>query len=163
MFGDSVESLKTFDPLSQRTLDDAEALSLGTTREFLINQQTQEKFRAGFRKLLTDADKDPYYQAVSEGRVIDGLDHWQPLFFDALEALPALVAPSALILSHNPEALDGRFETIKIFTQPAWRPQIYQRGQSFPDHCRRRCISDSDALNEVIVTANLAAWVHHAR
>ena len=159
LFGDSVESLKTFDPLSQRTLDDAEALSLGTTREFLINQQTQEKFRAGFRKLLTDADKDPYYQAVSEGRVIDGLDHWQPLFFDALEALPALVAPSALIFEpQTPEALDGRFETIQDFYAARLETANLPKGTELPYKPLppEMHYLDSDALNEV--TQSLPTW-----
>ena len=116
LFGDVVESLQYFDPVNQRTLAAAEGLTLATTREFLLSDDSQARFRSGFRQYLKDADKDPYYQAVSQGRYMDGLDHWQPLFFDGLEALTSLVKPSAIVFEANaPEAFDARYETIQDF------------------------------------------------
>ena len=87
-FGDSLESLRTFDPLSQVSTGKAESLTLKPMGEVSLTSETIERFRKGYRKEFGTPDpKDPLYLAISEGRPYAGYEHWLPLFYDQLETL----------------------------------------------------------------------------
>lgn len=88
LFGDEIESLRIFDPLSQRTSSDAKEFILQPVTEIFLNEHTIERFRAAYREsfgVLQSCDR--LYEAVSEGRRYNGMEHWQPLFFERLETL----------------------------------------------------------------------------
>ena len=158
LFGDTVESLKHFDPMDQRTRRDSQPLSLGTTREFRLTDDSITRFRSGFRKHLSDPDKDPYYQAVSEGRVIDGLDHWLPLFFDQLQDLVDVVAPSAVVFEEqSPEALEARFETIADFYAARTEASNLPKGSELPYRAlpTQMLYLDAAGLNTALEATNV--------
>jgi transcription-repair coupling factor (superfamily II helicase) len=87
-FGDTLESIRTFDPETQRSNDQLHALDLVPVAEFQLTSETIRAFRTGYVKAFgaTQAD-DLLYQAVSEGRRYPGMEHWLPLFHDHLDTL----------------------------------------------------------------------------
>jgi len=88
MFGDTVESIRTFDPLSQRSIGSADRLTLGPVAEFRLDPESIERFRVGYRELFGAAnDGDPLYEAVTNGRRMSGVEHWLPLFHPRMETL----------------------------------------------------------------------------
>ena len=88
LFGDEVESIRSFDPSSQRTIADLKEFTLRPVTEFFLTSEAIEKFRAGYRELFgVNQANDPLYQAISEGRRHAGMEHWQPLFFDKMETI----------------------------------------------------------------------------
>ena len=102
-FGDTLESIRTFDPETQRSHDQLHALDLVPVAEFQLTTDTIRQFRTGYVKAFgaTHAD-DLLYQAVSEGRRYSGMEHWLPLFHDHLDTLfdylpgtPVVVEPLA--------------------------------------------------------------------
>jgi transcription-repair coupling factor (superfamily II helicase) len=102
-FGDTLESIRTFDPETQRSNDQLRALDLVPVAEFQLTTETIRAFRTGYVKAFgaTHAD-DLLYQAVSEGRRYPGMEHWLPLFhdrldtvFDYLPGTPVVVEPLA--------------------------------------------------------------------
>jgi transcription-repair coupling factor (superfamily II helicase) len=87
-FGDSLESIRSFDPESQRTNADLRALDLVPMAEFQLTSDTIRLFRTGYVAAFgAAAPDDVLYEAVSEGRRHAGMEHWLPLFHQRLETL----------------------------------------------------------------------------
>ncbi len=109
LFGDEIESLRTFDPVSQLTTGTATGLTLEPAREVLLNDETIQRFRQGYRLLAKPPfDSDPLYAAVSAGQVFPGLEHWLPLFYDQLASPFTYFANATLTLDSG--ARDGLAE-----------------------------------------------------
>ncbi|WP_026986225.1 transcription-repair coupling factor [Fodinicurvata fenggangensis] len=116
-FGDELESIRVFDPLSQRTTGKSDLLTLLPVNEVVLDEDTAERFRSGYRSAFgARVSEDPLYQAISEQRRHPGLEHWLPLFYEKLERLTDYL-PNAP-LSFDPqvgEARDVRLESIQDF------------------------------------------------
>jgi transcription-repair coupling factor (superfamily II helicase) len=85
-FGDTLESIRSFDPASQRTTGQARALSLNPMSEVTLTPETISRFRTQYLAAFGAATRDDaLYQAVSEGRRYPGMEHWLPLFYEGLE------------------------------------------------------------------------------
>jgi transcription-repair coupling factor (superfamily II helicase) len=106
-FGDDVESLRTFDPLTQRSIDKLERVALKPVREFRLDGQSIELFRSRFRERFgAAAAEDPLYESVTQGRYYAGAEHWLPLFHENLATLFDCV-PGAIV-SLDPQADEAR-------------------------------------------------------
>ena len=81
-FGDSLESIRAFDPVTQLTTRQLVDFSLSAATEVLMTEETIARFRAAFRAEFGAASDDPVYAAVSEGRKHSGMEHWLPLFYE---------------------------------------------------------------------------------
>ena len=100
-FGDSLESIRTFDAETQRTLLDMRALDLVPVSEFQLVTETIRRFRMGYVATFGAPQRDDLlYEAVSEGRRHPGMEHWLPLFqermdtlFDYLDGAPVAIEP----------------------------------------------------------------------
>src|SRR3712207_1118460 len=84
-FGDEIDSVRRFDPATQRSTGRVAGFTLLPASETLLDEASIKRFRSGYRELFgANATGDPLYQAVSEGRRIAGIDHWLPLFEEKL-------------------------------------------------------------------------------
>ena len=82
-FDDEVETIRTFDPDSQRGLDKTETISLVPAHEFPLNEEGIATFRRGWRNAFDAASRNaPLYRDVSEGRAPAGIEYYLPLFFE---------------------------------------------------------------------------------
>ncbi|HMP56170.1 MAG TPA: CarD family transcriptional regulator, partial [Novosphingobium sp.] len=87
-FGDELESLRLFDPNTQRTTGVLEGHLLLPASEALLDEDTVKRFRSRYREQFgATATGDPLYQAVTDGRRLAGMEHWLPLLEDRLETL----------------------------------------------------------------------------
>jgi transcription-repair coupling factor (superfamily II helicase) len=117
-FGDELESIRPFDPLSQRSSGSAETLLLKPVSEVILEPESIERFRAGYlRAFGAVRGEDPLYEAVSAGRLHPGMEHWLPLFYPRLDTLfdylPKDGIGVAVTLDHQTdEARGARLETI---------------------------------------------------
>jgi transcription-repair coupling factor (superfamily II helicase) len=83
LFGNEVEKIRSFDPITQLTEEDVKGFSLQPVTEFFLDEESIQTFRSGYREQFGAVrDDDPLYAAVSEGRRYNGMDHWLPLFYD---------------------------------------------------------------------------------
>ncbi|NVN86260.1 MAG: transcription-repair coupling factor [Rhodopseudomonas sp.] len=102
-FGDALESIRTFDAETQRTLHDMRALDLVPISEFQLVTETIKRFRMGYVAAFGAPQRgDQLYEAVSEGRRHPGMEHWLPLFqermdtlFDYLDGAPVAIEPQS--------------------------------------------------------------------
>jgi transcription-repair coupling factor (superfamily II helicase) len=87
-FGDTLESIRSFDPETQRSTDQLHALDLVPVAEFQLTSETIRRFRTGYVQAFGAATPDDLlYEAVSEGRRYPGMEHWLPLFHDGLDTV----------------------------------------------------------------------------
>ena len=108
-FGDTLESIRSFDPETQRTTSELRALDLVPVAEFELTSDTIRAFRTGYvAEFGAAAPDDALYEAVSEGRKHAGMEHWLPLFhkrletlFDYLPATPLTLEPLAEEAAHE--------------------------------------------------------------
>ncbi len=88
LFGDDIESIKPYDPLTQITQGTLEAVMLYPMSEVLLNDATIEHFREAYRDLFGAVHKDdPLYESVSQASGYSGMEHWLPLFYERVETL----------------------------------------------------------------------------
>ena len=87
-FDDEVETIRTFDPDSQRGLDQADSISLVPAHEFPLNEEGIATFRRGWRNAFDAESRNaPLYRDVSEGRAPAGIEYYLPLFFEETATL----------------------------------------------------------------------------
>ncbi len=100
-FGDTLETIRSFDPETQRTVMEMRALDLVPVAEFQLMTDTIRRFRTGYVAAFGAADpEDMLYEAVSEGRRHPGMEHWLPLFHDKLDTLFDYVQGAPVILEN---------------------------------------------------------------
>src|SRR5262245_30425230 len=98
-FGDTLETIRSFDPETQRTTDQLRALDLVPVSEFQLTTETIRRFRLGYVEAFgAPSPDDQLYAAVSEGRRHAGMDHWLPLFHDRTETIFDYLAGSPVVL-----------------------------------------------------------------
>jgi transcription-repair coupling factor (superfamily II helicase) len=90
LFDDEIESLRTFDPESQRTLETLDDLRLLPAKEFPLDEAALKGFKDRWHLAFdVDARACPVYQDVAQGSAPAGIEYYLPLFFDALDSLPS--------------------------------------------------------------------------
>ncbi|MFN7726272.1 MAG: transcription-repair coupling factor [Rubrivivax sp.] len=83
LFGDEVDSIRTFDPDSQRSLYPVPEVRLLPGREFPMDEAARTAFRARWReKLDGDPTKSRIYKDIAQGIASGGIEYYLPLFFD---------------------------------------------------------------------------------
>lgn len=87
-FGDELETLRLFNPNTQRSSGVAQQHLLLPASEAMLDEDSVKRFRTRYRELFgANATSDPLYQAVSDGRRLAGMEHWLPLFEDRMVTL----------------------------------------------------------------------------
>ncbi|HKW54744.1 MAG TPA: transcription-repair coupling factor, partial [Stellaceae bacterium] len=103
-FGDTLEGLRTFDPLTQRSTGTVDGIILKPVSEILLDDAAIQRFRTRYREQFgTVADDDPLYEAVSAGRRYIGMEHWLPLYYETLETIFDYLPEAAVMLDHQAE------------------------------------------------------------
>jgi len=116
LFGDEIERMRWFDPVSQRSTGEADALVLQPVSELTLDHPSTARFRTGYRALFGSIDDDPLYEAVSQGRKAPGVEHWLPLFHEEMATLFDYLPRASLTFDHQADDIAAaRFDTIAEF------------------------------------------------
>ncbi len=101
-FGDTLESIRSFDPASQRTTGQVRSLDLNPMSEVTLTPDTISRFRKNYLSAFGAATRDDaLYVAVSEGRRYAGMEHWLPLFYEKLETVFDYLKGFRLVTDHT--------------------------------------------------------------
>jgi len=102
LFDNEIESLRIFDPETQRSTDRVENIRLLPGREYPLNRQGIEHFRGSFRERFdVDTRKCSLFQDISDGINSPGVEYYLPLFFPALATLFDYLPESTLVVRSN--------------------------------------------------------------
>ncbi|AQS41373.1 MAG: Transcription-repair-coupling factor [Candidatus Tokpelaia hoelldobleri] len=118
-FGDVLETVREFDPATQRTAATRQLFDLQPMSEITLTAETISRFRSNYVKSFGAAQRnDALYQAISEGRRFAGMEHWLPLFYDGLETLFDYTGTIRTAFDHlTAEALGERHKLISDYYQ----------------------------------------------
>jgi len=119
LFGEEIESIRRFDPGSQKTTGPGEGFTLRPVSEVLLDEAATTAFRTGYRALFGAAGAaDPIYEAISAGRAFAGMEHWLPLFHERMETLFDHVAAGQVTLDTQiDEAIEARLDAVADYYQ----------------------------------------------
>jgi transcription-repair coupling factor (superfamily II helicase) len=136
-FGDTLETIRNFDPASQRTTGQARSLDLNPMSEVTLTPETISRFRKNYLSMFGAATRDDaLYQAVSEGRRFAGMEHWLPLYYEELETVLDQIQNFRIVTDHTlEEAARERFNLIEDYYEArrsAGEPGRGQTAQSAP-------------------------------
>ncbi|QEY27198.1 transcription-repair coupling factor [Neisseria zalophi] len=141
LFGDEIDSIKTFDPDSQRTLAPISEIRLLPAHEFPSDDDAQKIFRARFREEI-DADYNAaaVYKAVSSGHYGAGVEYYLPLFFEnELATLFDYIGEDALLVFVG----DVYAEASRFWGDVKTRFQMAQGDETYPPlHPRHLYLSE---------------------
>ncbi|TAL03872.1 MAG: DEAD/DEAH box helicase, partial [Porticoccaceae bacterium] len=100
LFDDEIESLRTFDPDTQRTIEKMTAIELLPAREFPLDKAAIRRFQDAWH---LGFDSDPrrctLYQDVSQGSAPGGIEYYLPLFFEHTATLFDYLPAAALVFA----------------------------------------------------------------
>jgi transcription-repair coupling factor (superfamily II helicase) len=115
LFGDTIESIRVFDPATQRSGAKRGKLTVRPVSEVPLDQGSIARFRSAWRELFEQgAADDPLYHSISAGRRHPGMEHWVPLFHERMETLLDYLPGASVSLDHQAEdVLAARLEMIE--------------------------------------------------
>ncbi|MCC6246243.1 MAG: transcription-repair coupling factor [Rubrivivax sp.] len=113
LFGDEVDSIRTFDPDTQRSLYPVPEVRLLPGREFPMDEAARTAFRARWRERIEgDPTKARIYKDIASGIATGGIEYYLPLFFEQTATLFDYVGAEApLVLLGEVDAALQRFWT----------------------------------------------------
>ena len=108
-FDDEIDSIRTFDVDTQRTLDEINSINLLPAHEFPTDDKGIEFFRTQFRETFGEIRRDPehIYQQISKGTLISGIEYWQPLFFSEMATLFDYLPEQTLFVDMENNQMQG--------------------------------------------------------
>ncbi|MEE3316267.1 MAG: transcription-repair coupling factor [Pseudomonadota bacterium] len=157
LFGDTLDGVRRFDPVTQRTTETLETVELAPVSEVILDERAITRFRQNYRiEFGAGGHDDPLYEAVSAGRKHQGVEHWLPFFYDGLETLFDYLPDASVFMDYQGDAArlsrwdgiadqyDNRAEAMKAkgrldtvykpcppdllyLNDPAWMEQIAER------------------------------------
>ncbi|GAA5170273.1 transcription-repair coupling factor [Viridibacterium curvum] len=110
LFDDEIDTIRTFDPDSQRTLFPVPEIRLLPAREFPLDDKARTSFRQRFREAFEgDPTKSIIYKDVSNGVASPGIEYYLPLFFEETATLFDYLPKDILFVTHHdvPAAIDA--------------------------------------------------------
>ncbi|MCU7796039.1 MAG: transcription-repair coupling factor [Candidatus Thiodiazotropha sp. (ex Myrtea spinifera)] len=111
LFDDEVDTIRTFDPETQRSAEKLDRIEMLPAREFPLDEAAITLFRRNYRiQFEGDLQRSLIYQDVSDGKLPSGLEYYLPLFFEHTATLFDYLPGNHLLIQ-----LDGAREQASVF------------------------------------------------
>ena len=114
-FGDVLDGARRFEVESQRTVERIKRVEIAPVAEAPLDPDAITRFRRNYREMFGAAGlDDPLYEAVSAGRKHQGMEHWAPLFHEAMETIFDYLPDAPLSLDHlADDAVEARWAQVE--------------------------------------------------
>ncbi|MBL8386632.1 MAG: transcription-repair coupling factor [Hydrogenophaga sp.] len=120
LFDDEIDSIRTFDPDSQRSLYPVPEVRLLPGREFPMDEPARARFRSRWRELLEgDPTKSRIYKDMGNGVATAGIEYYLPLFFEETATVFDYLGEQATVVLHGD--LEPAFQRFWQDTQDRYR------------------------------------------
>ena len=116
LFGDVLEGVRRFDPVTQRTVAQLPAVELAPVSEVILDEASISRFRQNYRlEFGAGGSGDPLYEAISVGRRHSGVEHWLPFFYERLDTVFDYLPDATIMLDDRTKAMhEARWEAVNI-------------------------------------------------
>jgi transcription-repair coupling factor (superfamily II helicase) len=113
LFDDEIDTLRVFDPETQRTTGELDSIDILPAREFPTDKQGISEFRRSWREYFSsEYQGSTIYQDVSEGLVPAGIEYYLPLFHAQTNVLADYIPPSSVVVFD--ESVETAAEKFKL-------------------------------------------------
>ena len=114
LFGNTIDSIKSFDLISQRSLELLKEIFVYPASEIILNDKTIENFRVNFNKKFgSQKEKVKIYDSISEGISYPGMEHWLPFFYNKTGSIFDYIDKPIILLDHlYDSSLEDFLETV---------------------------------------------------
>ncbi len=167
LFDDEIETLRTFDPETQRSIESLTQLHILPAREFPLTDDAITLFRRAWRDRFTgNPTLCPVYEDVSNGLASAGIEYYLPLFFEKTASLFDYLPENTLLIRENrlTETIENHWREINEryeqqnydISRPILKPaEIYLAVADFFSKCKTfsqiKCDNQNTANNASIV------------
>jgi len=136
LLDEEIDSIRSFDPETQRSLAEQENVMLLPAREFPFDEEAIKGFRRRFRATFEGNPQDcPVYRDVSQGNTPGGIEYYLPLFFEE----------TATLFDYLPDETCLAFLDTAVSAGEEFQTQLAQRHES-RRHDRERPLLPPDRL-----------------
>jgi len=154
LMDDEIESLRTFDPDSQRTIEKIDRFELLPAKEFPLDPPAIARFRDNWHNTFNvDVRRCSVYQDVSQGISPNGIEYYLPLFFDELTTLFDYLPETALLIADTDllgtahtclEEIGSRYQSLAHDVErPILQPdRLYLREEELGRFLKQRSLVD---------------------
>ncbi len=126
LFDDEIESIRTFDPESQRSANKVDSIRLLPAREFPLTEDAIKQFRQAFRITFEgDPQKATIYKDITEGIASPGTEYYLPLFFEQTQTLFDYLPKNSVIMLE--EGMDKAASVFWAETQARHEQRRYDK------------------------------------
>ena len=102
LFDDEIDSIRTFDPDTQRSLYPVPEVRLLPGREFPMDDDARARFRSRWRELLEgDPTRSRIYKDMGNGVATAGIEYYLPLFFEETATVFDYLGAEATVVLHG--------------------------------------------------------------
>jgi transcription-repair coupling factor (superfamily II helicase) len=161
-FGDEIDSMRYFEPLSQRSHDNTDSLIVRPAAEYILDDASISRFRQSYLSLFGGkASKDSLYEAVSAGQTLAGIEHWLCLFHESMGSLSDWLTGWHIVCDSDVQAAGmARLSQIDEFYQA--RAGAVPEGEApyrpVPPEMMYQTQTALDALEGSALTASLSSF-----
>lgn len=164
---EEIDSIRYFDPDTQRSIEKVEKIALLPAREYPLTESAINCFRQQWREnFIGNPLNCPFYEAVSQGHSFAGIEYYLPLFFSQTQLLFDYLPKETLLLSVNDihrsaeqfwREINQRYEQLKHnVIQPILAPaqlyididELFKRVKEFPRVLLQTASSDIAELGQ---------------
>ncbi|WP_420906042.1 transcription-repair coupling factor [Candidatus Magnetaquiglobus chichijimensis] len=132
LFGDEVETLRLFDPITQRSTDRIQSVQALPVSEVILTEETIRDFRAFFRQANgIGAAEDELYKQISKGEKAQGMEQYLPFFYSPAESFFDYLPPDTLFLLDGDALAEARHFEAEVTERLA---QLDAEGSRDPFH-----------------------------
>ncbi|HED18464.1 MAG TPA: transcription-repair coupling factor [Gammaproteobacteria bacterium] len=171
LFDDDIESIRSFDPENQRSLDKVDQIKLLPAREFPVDDAAITRFRRAWRSQFEgDPQRSLVYRDVSAGLIPSGIEYYLPLFLEQTASLFDYLPDSTCLVTSEDartaiqkfrEEVAERYESLRHDIE---RPLLPPERLYLPDDetqaalsaCARIEVQRSEAIDTGPATAKFA-------
>ncbi|WP_455474819.1 transcription-repair coupling factor [Bartonella sp. B30(2025)] len=116
-FGETLESIRVFDPETQRTTSTKTDFLLQSMSEVVLTPERINLFKKNYTSAFGMSQKNNIlYEAISQGRRFAGMEHWLPFFYDNLDTFFDHCGELPIVFEHLiEEVLTERYRLIKDY------------------------------------------------
>ncbi|NRA87703.1 MAG: hypothetical protein HRU28_09980 [Rhizobiales bacterium] len=116
-FGDTLDSIKSFDPLTQRSQAKLKGITILPAGEMMLNEKSISSFRNKYvNQFGAVKSEDMLYENISNGRSSGGMEHWLPYFHDELDTIFDFCQNPTIVTDHQmTESINARDEQISDY------------------------------------------------
>ncbi|MEO5347251.1 MAG: transcription-repair coupling factor [Magnetococcus sp. YQC-9] len=150
LFGDEVETLRLFDPITQRSTDRIPSVQALPVSEVILTEETIRDFRSAFREANgIGASEDELYKQISKGEKAQGMEQYLPFFYTPSETFFDYLPPGTLFLLDSDALAEAKHFDVEVNERIS---QLDLEGQHDPFHPappRELYLSEADFLERL--------------